>query len=250
MDNRNNFNTEAVSSGGYLLFFFIVIALLFTANFHVPNSGQHTGYVTSVEQSGLIWKTWTVYIKTDPQSSQEDTYCVTDPKVVSDLQTLVIGKDSVTVYYSIPLLTWKWRCGSEQSMIVTIGDQSTVNSETVNTTTVNESQQPLLPYPYEYAGSVVNTGGDWRTTITKAYSSNGYLSHAENYITTSISNGGLMWVSCKDGYQVMRAVSPTSKVIGEIPSTIGVNIDAYTLLSDGTVDANRQYIIDVLCRKI
>jgi hypothetical protein len=89
-------------------------------SFHVPNSGQHTGYVSSVEQSGIIWKTWTAYIKTDPQSSQEDRYCVTDPDAVSELQGDGASRTLVTVDYSAPLYVWKWQCGSEPSIINSI----------------------------------------------------------------------------------------------------------------------------------
>jgi len=68
------------------------------------NNGQHTGYVTAVEQEGLIWKTWRAYVKTDPMSSQEDSYCVTDPSVVSQLQSIETSRALVTINYSSPYL--------------------------------------------------------------------------------------------------------------------------------------------------
>jgi hypothetical protein len=81
------------------------------------NNGEHTGYVTAVEQEGLIWKTWRAYVKTDPQSSQEDSYCVTDPIVVSALRNVEQSRALVTVDYSSPFLVFKWQCGGEQSII-------------------------------------------------------------------------------------------------------------------------------------
>jgi hypothetical protein len=105
---------------------------------------------------------------------------------------------------------------------------------------------PMLDYPFEYDGSVANTGGDWRTSVVKAWSNEGPLLPAENYITTDISNGGLMWVSCKNGYQVINATSPTSKITtpGNLPSVTGSFIDTY----GGT--PSTQYIMQVQCKLI
>src|ERR1017187_9656964 len=126
---KKQFNKGTVDEGlGIGLFVIAVIVLLFIANFHIPNSGQHTGYVSSVEQSGLFWKTWTAYIKTDPQSSQEDTYCVTDPSVVNQLQSAATQRNLVTVYYSAPMVVWKWQCGSEQSIIQNINSSATTSN--------------------------------------------------------------------------------------------------------------------------
>jgi hypothetical protein len=79
-----------------------------------------------VEQEGLIWKTWRAYVKTDPMSSQEDSYCVTDPSVVSQLQSIETSRALVTINYSSPYLVWKWQCGGEYSIInsVAISDPS------------------------------------------------------------------------------------------------------------------------------
>lgn len=101
--------------------FFIIALALFgwgtISHIGATNNGQHTGYVTAVEQEGLIWKTWRAYVKTDPQSSQEDSYCVTDPSVVNQLQSIEQTRELVTVSYSSPFLVWKWQCGGEQSII-------------------------------------------------------------------------------------------------------------------------------------
>ncbi len=68
------------------LFFFVVTAI---TGFHIETSkGSHVGYITSVETTGIFFKTNTAYVKTDTQSSQEDAYCVIDEKVMEDLKSL------------------------------------------------------------------------------------------------------------------------------------------------------------------
>lgn len=83
----------------------------------VPNSGQHTGIVTSVEQEGIIWHTYKAYVKTSAQSTQEDAYCVTDPQVVTALQNDADAIKEVTVYYSRGFFVGPWSCGGESSII-------------------------------------------------------------------------------------------------------------------------------------
>jgi len=100
--------------------FVVVCIALFVYLFSVfqtPDSGQHTGYVTAVEKTGIVFQTWTAYIKTDPQSSQEDTYCVTDSHTISDLQTYEKDRTPVTVYYSTPILLGSWQCAHPASII-------------------------------------------------------------------------------------------------------------------------------------
>ena len=119
------------STAGFAGLVLLGILVLFCfATFRIPNSGQHTGYVTSVEQSGLIWKTWTAYIKTDPQSSQEDAYCVTNPDTVTRLQDASTKRSSVTVFYSAPIFLWRWQCGGESSIIQIVDTSATTSSAT------------------------------------------------------------------------------------------------------------------------
>ena len=58
----------------------VLLALLITSIFtglHIKNNeGQYKGYVVSLEQDGVIFKGYTVYLKTDLQSSNEDVACV------------------------------------------------------------------------------------------------------------------------------------------------------------------------------
>lgn len=110
-----------------VLIVFVVLFLYSFAFFQTPNSGQHTGYVTSVEKSGTIFKTWIIYFKTDPQSSQEDTYCIIDPDVLTNLQNFEKERLPITVYYSAPIILWRWQCENKSSIIssVSVVDQAT-----------------------------------------------------------------------------------------------------------------------------
>ena len=98
--------------------------------FQTPGSGQHTGYVTAVDKTGIIFQTWTAYIKTDPQSSQEDAYCVADPATITALQNYEKDRSLVTIYYSEPIVVWKWQCAHQASIIhsISIVDQSTTTA--------------------------------------------------------------------------------------------------------------------------
>lgn len=63
-------------------------------------NGQHTGYITAIETSGIFWKVDTAYVKTDLSSSQEDVYCLlVSDDVKEELRQKSINKEPVTVTY-------------------------------------------------------------------------------------------------------------------------------------------------------
>ncbi len=64
--------------------------------------GQHTGVVTAVDQSGFLFKNYTVYFKTDSGSSQEDSYCVNrdNTDLANKLKEAAKTKKVVTIEYS------------------------------------------------------------------------------------------------------------------------------------------------------
>ncbi len=84
---------------------------------HETTVGEHTGYVTAVERRGLYFKTFRAYVKTDPQSSQEDEYCVVDPKVYSKLEELAQKKTQVTVSFNSWLISGQKNCAGEDAVI-------------------------------------------------------------------------------------------------------------------------------------
>jgi hypothetical protein len=95
-----------------------VIAYLPIFGWHKETAdGEHTGYITSVERTGLFFKTFRVYLKTDPQSSQEDSYCVVDPKIYSQLEQLSAQKTQVTVSYFSWFVSGIKNCEGEKAVI-------------------------------------------------------------------------------------------------------------------------------------
>lgn len=95
----------------------VVTVVLSSIGLNKPNSGQHTGIITAIEQHGFIWRTTRAYVKTSAQSTQEDEYCVTDPTVIAQLQDDAANTREVTVYYSGGLFIWPWQCTGEGSII-------------------------------------------------------------------------------------------------------------------------------------
>lgn len=61
--------------------------------------GDRYGFVTSVERTGVFWKTWTVYFKTDTQSTWEDNYCATDPATIAQLRYAGQTHERVRIHY-------------------------------------------------------------------------------------------------------------------------------------------------------
>lgn len=79
---------------------FILIFIIPFTGLHIETSnGEHVGYITSVEKNGLFFKTYTTYIKTDIQSSQEDEYCVIDESIISQLKRFAESKTHVKIEY-------------------------------------------------------------------------------------------------------------------------------------------------------
>lgn len=112
---------------GKLVSIAIILALIFggwnlLANgWHLnTGSGEHTGYITAVEKSGVFWKTGTAYIKTDVSSSQEDRYCISDPAVYSRLEELSRSQARITVRYVEYLIKGFTVCNGEQAIITEI----------------------------------------------------------------------------------------------------------------------------------
>lgn len=122
-----NLKTGGVGMGVLLVIvtIIVIVALIcggiwFFLGFHPSNSGEHSGYITSVEKEGVIWKTWKAYVKTDTQSSQEDSYCVTDSGVVDQLKAVQESGKRVTVIYSRPIWVSPIACNGEPSIIRSI----------------------------------------------------------------------------------------------------------------------------------
>jgi hypothetical protein len=84
--------------GGLLIASFLIISC-FPVKIWGTNHGEHTGLVTASDKEGLIWKTWTIYFKTDAQSSQEDKYCLIDESLLEKIRDAQEKKQQVTIVY-------------------------------------------------------------------------------------------------------------------------------------------------------
>jgi len=54
----------------------VVILVLGGVRLSSIGQGEHSGFITAVDQNGYIFKNYDVYFKTDNSSSQEDMYCI------------------------------------------------------------------------------------------------------------------------------------------------------------------------------
>lgn len=96
----------------------IVPIILGIVGLHInTGTGNHTGYVTAVEKTGVFWKTGRVYIKSDLSSSQEDAYCVTGDEVYNQLAEKAVNKEKVTVSYFSWLSNGVKNCAGESDVI-------------------------------------------------------------------------------------------------------------------------------------
>jgi hypothetical protein len=79
-----------------------------------PNEGSHTGYVTAVEKTGLVFRVNSAYFKSDVSSSQEDTYCAKD-EIVAQLKQAQVEKKLVTIEYKRGFWLFPWECSWDAS---------------------------------------------------------------------------------------------------------------------------------------
>lgn len=86
---------------GVLFLFIALVLCLPFVHLSSVGKGQHTGYVTAVDQRGFFFPNYVVYFKTDTSSSQEDDYCVFrgDAKVADELKEAAKKKERVTIAY-------------------------------------------------------------------------------------------------------------------------------------------------------
>lgn len=90
--------------GSVILFIVLIIGLFLLAPFihySTTRGGEHTGFVTAIQRSGVIVSNYRVYFKTDNSSSQEDTYCVNrENKDLADKLRVANEKsEKITIQY-------------------------------------------------------------------------------------------------------------------------------------------------------
>ena len=90
---------------------------LFYNGIHIQTSqGTQTGTISAVEKNGWLFPMYEAYVKTNPQSSQEDRYCVIDPTVYTELQTLSSEQKISTISYIDYLVQGAKSCGVQESI--------------------------------------------------------------------------------------------------------------------------------------
>lgn len=76
---------------------------VFLGGFHYSSTrgGEHSGFVTAIESTGIIWQNWRVYFKTDNSSSQEDVYCLPreSTELLAKLKEASTQRKQVTINY-------------------------------------------------------------------------------------------------------------------------------------------------------
>lgn len=105
----------------FFLLFWLVAGIVYVP-YKTTDNGRHYGQVTAVEDNGLIWKTTTVYFKSDISSSQEDKYCLDKKQPGYDelrkrLESAAKNHTRITIeFYSVLSAGWK-RCDGEPAII-------------------------------------------------------------------------------------------------------------------------------------
>lgn len=72
-----------------------------TQEWRSTGTGTHVGIVTAVERTGSFWQTWTVYLKTNAETTQEENYCVRpgNANLIPALQDASRGRYLVELQY-------------------------------------------------------------------------------------------------------------------------------------------------------
>lgn len=110
----------------FIIFVFILVGsfiylYLFSEGFiQTTIDGEHTGTITAVELNGIFFKTYSVYFKSDAQSSQEDIYCVIDKKLIDTLKEKAVNKSKVTISYIDYFIIGQKYCNGEPAIIIGI----------------------------------------------------------------------------------------------------------------------------------
>lgn len=80
-------------------------------------TGTANGVITSVENDGVIWKTYTIYIKTDAASTKEESYCI-EPEnhaLAQQLRGYAANRTPVEISFTNEFAIGPWRCTGDGS---------------------------------------------------------------------------------------------------------------------------------------
>ena len=78
-----------------------IIVALMGIHFSDLGQGEHSGYITAIDQRGYIFRNYEVYFKTDNSSSQEDMYCINrnNFKLIEKAKKANTSRKQVTITY-------------------------------------------------------------------------------------------------------------------------------------------------------
>lgn len=106
---------------GLMSLFAILSIIISITGLHIQTgNGSHTGYVTATERNGFLFKTNRAYLKTDNQSSQEDTYCVMNDDVFKTLQDLQKSKKNISIEFIEYVSQGVFSCNGESAVITSV----------------------------------------------------------------------------------------------------------------------------------
>jgi len=83
------------------VFIFGIGGCMWGARFSQVGVGEHSGYVTAIDERGYIFQNYDVYFKTDTESSQEDMYCVSinNQELANQLRAAQEKRERITIKY-------------------------------------------------------------------------------------------------------------------------------------------------------
>lgn len=82
-----------------LILTLVVLGIYFTSGIKVTRDAQQIGYVSAIENNGIIFRANFVYIKSELESSQEEMWCVKDEKVLEQLNEARDNRQRIKIIY-------------------------------------------------------------------------------------------------------------------------------------------------------
>ncbi len=98
----------------------IGLVLLFSGCIETVSNGTHSAQITAVQLDGLLFKTYTVYVKSDVSSSQEESYCIDESHLDIVPSLIQASKDrrKVVITYRDEFIVAPWRCQTSSGRII------------------------------------------------------------------------------------------------------------------------------------
>ena len=112
---RHDFPGFCLFIVGLMVIFLSLVMTIKDGVHFSTGKGEHIGYISSTETTGIIFKTPRAYFKTSLQSSQEDAYCVENKELLDELNSLT--NKNIIIYYRSYIVNGIKYCGGESAII-------------------------------------------------------------------------------------------------------------------------------------